>query len=92
MVLLVWRNILRWKGVPLVRIHMGGLCEEKLRLTRNYQEANARFSDAVSVLAEKTGTVPRDEYERLRQTAEQLRLDSEKARVNLERHIAQHDC
>jgi hypothetical protein len=71
---------------------MGGLCEEKLRLTRNYQEANARFSDAVSLLAQKMGTVPRDEYERVRHKAEQLRQDSEKARMALERHISQHDC
>jgi hypothetical protein len=68
------------------------MCEEKLRLTKEYQEANRAFGDAVKALVKKTGTTSKEEYERLRQRSEELRLDSESARLRLERHIGQHGC
>ena len=68
------------------------MCKEKLRLTQEYQAVNKTFGDAVKALAKKTGTTAKEEYERLRQRSEELRLDTESARLRLERHIGQHGC
>ena len=57
------------------------MCEEKLRLTQEYHAANKTFGDAVNALAKKTGTTSKEEYERLRQRSEELRLDSESAQL-----------
>jgi len=68
------------------------MCEEKLRLTQEYQVANKAFSVAVDALVKKAGTTSKEEYEHLRQRSEELRLDSESARLRLERHIREHGC
>jgi hypothetical protein len=68
------------------------VCEEKLRLTEQYQTANAAFSGAVQMLVRNMGTVSREEHERLRRNSEQMRLESEAGRLNLMRHIEQHGC
>jgi hypothetical protein len=52
------------------------MCEEKLRLTQEYQAANKAFGEAVKALVSETGTTPREDYDRLRQKSEELRLGS----------------
>jgi hypothetical protein len=79
------------RPIPKVRA-LGKMCEEKLRLTQEYQAANQAFGHAVKVLAKNSGTTSKEEYERLRQKSEELRINSESARLRLERHIGQHGC
>jgi len=67
-------------------------CTEKYRLWRAYSFAIADFSRAVQVLNRYTGTMDREEYERLRNFANQAEWTSEQARRELERHAAEHGC
>jgi hypothetical protein len=68
------------------------ICEEKVRLTGEYNAATETFSHAVAVLLEKIGTSPKEEYERLQRASEEWRVHSEQARLALEQHIAAHRC
>jgi hypothetical protein len=52
--------------------HMG--CEEKNRLTLEYEEATAKFAAAVTEFQRKTGTSPKKYYERLNRTANESRV------------------
>ena len=54
-----------------------------------YHAAIQNYSDAVFLLF---GTAPLEEHRRLRQNADRLRLQSERTRLALERHIAEHGC
>jgi hypothetical protein len=68
------------------------MCEEKGRLTLEYQEATAKFSQSVTDLRQKMGTLSQDEYERLKRITEQWRVRSEEARLGLDQHVAAHNC
>ena len=65
---------------------------EKYRLWRAYSFAIADFSRAVQVLNRCTGTMDREEYERLRNFVNQAEWTSEQAQRELERHAAEHGC
>jgi hypothetical protein len=67
-------------------------CEEKSRLTEEYQATTERFSKSVNELQKKMGTSPKEEYERLHRASEEWRVHSEQARLALEQHIAAHGC
>jgi hypothetical protein len=67
-------------------------CEEKSRLTAEYQMATESFSMSVNALREKMGTSSIEEYERLQRASEEWRVHSEQARLALEQHIAAHRC
>jgi hypothetical protein len=67
-------------------------CDEKVSLMKTYESATARFSEAVTELHRKMGTVSKSEYERLSQAADEARLKSEAARLAVERHVAEHRC
>jgi hypothetical protein len=68
------------------------LCAEKDLLLREYDAAASDFSRAVQVLRTRLGVLSKGEYEKLREFSEQSRLRSEKARLALEAHIADHGC
>jgi hypothetical protein len=68
------------------------VCEEKNRLTLEYQAATATFSQSVTDLHEKMGVSSKKEYERLQRISEEWRVHSEQARLALEQHIAAHGC
>jgi hypothetical protein len=68
------------------------VCDEKSRLTREYNAATETFSRSVAELLEKMGVVPKEEYERLQRVSEEWRVHSEQARLALEQHIAAHRC
>jgi hypothetical protein len=68
------------------------VCEEKTRLTMEYQAATATFSQSVADLHEKMGISSKDEYERLQRISEEWRVHSEQTRLALEQHIAAHGC
>jgi hypothetical protein len=61
-------------------------------LTADYEEATAKFAAAVTELQRKTGTSPKEEYERLNRAANESRVKSEHARLAVEAHIAAHGC
>jgi hypothetical protein len=67
-------------------------CEEKARLTEEYDAATSRFSEAVTDLRRSMGTSPKEEYDRLTGVSMQARMNSEQARLSLEQHIASHGC
>jgi hypothetical protein len=45
-------------------------CDEKTRLVKAYEFTTARFSEAVTELQRKMGTVPKSEYELLSRAAD----------------------
>ncbi len=68
------------------------MCEDKARMLQEYSEAAEAFSNALSTLHHRLAIVPRDEYERLRTTAEAHRLRAEGLRATMEAHVNQHGC
>ena len=67
-------------------------CEEKARLTMEYDAATSKFSAAVSELRLKMGSSQREEYDRLERASNEARVRSEQTRLALEQHIAAHRC
>ena len=59
-------------------------CQEKTRLTARYEAATTRFCEAVTELNQKMGTSAKAEYDHLARVANELRLNSEQARLALE--------
>jgi hypothetical protein len=68
------------------------ICEEKIRLMAEYEEAASVFSKAVKELRLRMGTSPREEYKRLAQNSNEARVTAEQARLSLEQHISAHRC
>jgi hypothetical protein len=67
-------------------------CEEKARLTQEYDIATGKFAEAVRQLQCKIGTSTRAEYHRLQRISDEARVKSEQARLALAQHMAAHDC
>ncbi len=67
-------------------------CEEKARLVGDYEQKTARFSHAVTVRQSKMATSLKEEYDRLQRFVDQARVESEGARLALERHVSEHGC
>lgn len=67
-------------------------CEMKIKLTNNYETATSLFSEAVLELRRKIGTSSKEEYDRISRLANDARVKSERARLALEEHIAEHRC
>jgi hypothetical protein len=67
-------------------------CDEKAKLMKTYELTTAEFSEAVTDLRQRMGTVTQSEYNRLSHLADDARLKSEAARLALERHVAEHGC
>jgi uncharacterized protein YjcR len=67
-------------------------CDEKQRLMNAYEAATSQYSKAVTECQQKLGISTQDKYRELQRTAEQARLDSEKARRELETHAKSHGC
>ena len=67
-------------------------CDEKVRLLNGYRLGAQEFLTSITELQNRLGTVPKREYERLRRVTETNRMKSEQARLELERHLADHGC
>lgn len=67
-------------------------CEEKARLLRAYTLAIGEYHHAYETLNARLGVMSRQEYEKLRKSAEFSRETAEQARIALERHTAWHHC
>ena len=68
------------------------MCERQEELLGLYQRAVSRFSATLDASKSARGTVSKQEYDRLYQYVEQARAASEQARLDLERHVAEHGC
>ena len=65
-------------------------CSEETRLRHEYRAAVSDFRRIVEFLNARIGVISKAEYERLRRSAEQARLRSERARNELEQHLDRH--
>jgi RNase P subunit RPR2 len=68
------------------------MCDRHGELLAAYQKAVALFSTTLDALQASRATASKDEYDRMRNYVEQTRLISEDARMDLERHVAEHGC
>ena len=68
------------------------MCERYGELLAAYQKAVALFSTTLDALQAGRATNAKEEYERMRSYVEQTRLIAENARMDLERHVAEHGC
>ena len=64
------------------------MCDEKARLTKEYNVATAKFSQAVAELQNTIGLTAKVEYERLQRVSDEARVTTEQARLALEQHLA----
>jgi hypothetical protein len=67
-------------------------CEDKNRLLMNFSNATVKFSQTVLTLHRMTPKSTKEEFRELDRTATEARINSERARVELEQHIAEHGC
>jgi hypothetical protein len=67
-------------------------CPKRERLQERYAEAIRLYSEAVQNLRENMGKLPAEAYIQLDRRKEWARLDSETARLDQERHVADHGC
>lgn len=67
-------------------------CAEKSRLVDAYRKGTELLLASLDDLSTRMGTVDKDEYERLRRITEENRMKAEQARLNMERHVADHRC
>ena len=67
-------------------------CEEKYRLIGLYKAEVERYSTAVEDLTSTLGKTSKQEYDRLRASADAARETSEEARTELDRHTQKHGC
>jgi hypothetical protein len=68
------------------------MCDRHRELLDVYQQAVSRFSATLDALKASQGGVSKQEHDRLYGYVEQARAASEQARLDLERHVAEHGC
>jgi hypothetical protein len=68
------------------------VCDTRARLLNEYSSATLALSATVDELTQKTDTVLKAEYDRLKAAADQARVLAEQAHLNLEKHVAEHGC
>jgi len=67
-------------------------CEVENTLSHAFERATRAFADAVTDLNQKRSQTDTAEYNRLRIAADMARINSENARLALDRHIVEHGC
>jgi hypothetical protein len=67
-------------------------CVTKRRLLADYESKAALFSASVTALNAQIGTSSKGEYEAMRRTVDEARVNAEEVRLKLERHTAEHGC
>jgi hypothetical protein len=67
-------------------------CLEKTRLVDAYRKATEMLLASLTELHSRMGTVEKDEYDRLRRITDEDRMKAEHARLEMERHVADHQC
>jgi hypothetical protein len=67
-------------------------CRERTTLLVELSRALRMHSENLRVLRAKSGTSAFEDHQQLGAETEQSRMAKDRARVNLERHVAQHGC
>ena len=67
-------------------------CLEKARLLDAFMAATSEYSRVINVLSRRMGVLLKSQYAAIRAFSETARLRSEAARLNFERHVAEHGC
>jgi hypothetical protein len=68
------------------------MCKEYIRFLQEYQHSVALYSSALATLDEARATVLLDQYHQMTLYVDELRLKSEMARMELEKHVREHGC
>lgn len=82
-----WHNLL-----DAVTRAMLDLCEQKAHLLDIYERTVQEYNAKLGELRSRAATLERADYERLRKDVERERSLSEKARVDLAKHVRRHRC
>ena len=67
-------------------------CDERDRLTRACTAFLSDYRRSLQVLEGMTGVMARDIYRRVKEGAEQAKQQSERAKADLDLHVASHGC
>jgi hypothetical protein len=67
-------------------------CHELERLSGFFRRLMTEHVRTMAVLNNRMGIVPQGLFPKIQRTAEETRLQSERARVNLEIHLVTHGC
>ena len=67
-------------------------CTKHSELLSDYIRVLSLFNSAVQALHESRATATREEYDRIKNYVEQVRLQCEKARITWETHQREHGC
>jgi len=67
-------------------------CEEKIRLVQEHHRAALAFSKELRVLNQQKKAASAQEFQGLRKTVDEETANSEKARLSLQHHQAEHGC
>ena len=70
----------------------GVLCDEKLRLVLERNQATQAYSDAVTNLNAKTGISVHEEYQQLKHIVDDRRSIMDRACITLDKHVSEHGC
>lgn len=67
-------------------------CAEKDRLLRALHVATVDYTRAATVLQECVGVMKKEDYSRIRNYVEEVRIKVEDTRRAVERHASEHGC
>jgi hypothetical protein len=67
-------------------------CGTKRQLFADYESKAALYAAAVTALNARIGTSSKSEYEAMRRSIDEARVNAEEVRLKLERHTAEHGC
>lgn len=67
-------------------------CQERVRLTDEYDRTASEYCRCVGVLSSRLGILVKQDYDDIRRFTEEARKRSERARLDLEHHVAEHGC
>ena len=68
------------------------MCKRHSELLKLYQRKVAFFSTSLDTLEAARASVSKPAYDRMRAYVEQTRIAAENARIDLEKHVAEHGC
>ena len=68
------------------------LCDEKMRLVFERNQATQDYSNAVTNLNAKTGISAHAEYQQLKRIVDDRRIVMDQASVTLHKHVSEHGC
>jgi hypothetical protein len=68
------------------------LCDEKLRLVLERNQATQDYSNAVTNLNAKAGISAHGEYQQLKRIVDDRRSIMDRAFVTLDKHVSEHGC